>query len=188
MTAAALPLLYDYLPSGNGYKVRLLFRALEIEHELVLLDLTRGETRTPEFLAMNPNGRVPLVRLADGRYLAESHAILGYFAEGSALVPEDRYERALMHQWMCFEQYSLEPFIGTLRFWRSSLGQMPAGAFFSTIFFVLLSFAAWTSGIGLMEPAVAWLVEHRNRTRAQAAVMVGGARVVARRSGRAGSN
>ena len=67
--------LYDYLPSGNGYKVRLLLHQLAQPFELVLLDIERGETRTPEFLRRNPNGRIPLLELEDGRTLAESNAI-----------------------------------------------------------------------------------------------------------------
>ena len=118
--------LYDYLPSGNGYKVRLALRQLGIPFELVELDITRGETRTPDFLALNPNGRIPLVELEPGRTLAESHAILWYFAEDSKLVPQDRYQRALVWQGLCFEQYSLEPFIGVARFWLHAEGRTPA--------------------------------------------------------------
>lgn len=117
--------LYDYLPSGNGYKVRLLLTQLGHPYELVQLDITKGVTREPEFLAKNPNGKVPTVELDDGRFLFESHAILFYFGEGTRFVPADAYERARMWQWMCFEQYSLEPFIGTLRFWRVSQGRSP---------------------------------------------------------------
>jgi len=117
--------LYDYLPSGNGYKVRLLLTQLGIDFELVPLDIKTGATHTEEVLALNPNGKIPTLVLADGRPLAESHAMLAYFGEGTAFVPVDAYERAKMWQWMCFEQYSLEPFIGTLRYWRSSLGRSP---------------------------------------------------------------
>ena len=118
--------LYDYLPSGNGYKVRLVLRQLGLPYELVELDIKRGETRTPEFLAKNPNGRIPLLEIPGHGYLAESHAIIGYLAEGSALVPADRLERARMWQWLCFEQYSLEPNIGTARFWIASLKKTEA--------------------------------------------------------------
>jgi glutathione S-transferase len=83
--------LYDFLPSGNGYKVRLLLRQLSIPYELIEMDITRGETRTPEFLAKNPNGRIPLIELEDGRFLAESGAILFYFAEGTRFLPTDRW-------------------------------------------------------------------------------------------------
>ena len=109
--------LYDYLPSGNGYKVRLLLRQLAIPFELVTLDITKGQTRTPEFLAKNPNGRIPLLEVAPGKFLAESNAILFYLGEGTPFLPADRWERAQVLQWMCFEQYSHEPNIATVRFW-----------------------------------------------------------------------
>jgi len=115
--------LYDYLPSGNGYKVRLLLSQLGLPYQLVLLDIKTGITREPAFLAKNANGKVPTVEFEDGRRLSESHAILTFFAEETRFVPVDAYERAQMWQWMCFEQYSLEPCIGTLRFWRCSLGR-----------------------------------------------------------------
>jgi glutathione S-transferase len=118
--------LYDYLPSGNGYKVRLVLRQLGLPYELVELDIKRGATRTPEFLAKNPNGRIPLLEIPGRGYLGESHAIIGYLAEGTALVPAERLDRARMWQWMCFEQYNLEPNIGTARFWIASLGKSEA--------------------------------------------------------------
>jgi glutathione S-transferase len=118
--------LYDYLPSGNGYKVRLVLRQLGLPYELVELDIKHGATRTPEFLAKNPNGRIPLLEIPGRGYLAESHAIIAYLAEGSALVPADPLDRARMWQWMCFEQYNLEPNIGTARFWLASLGKTEA--------------------------------------------------------------
>ncbi len=109
--------LYDFLPSGNGYKVRLLLAQLAIPFELVELDITKGETRTPDFLAKNPNGRIPLLEVEPGRFLAESNAILFYLAEGTPFLPDDRWLRAQILQWMCFEQYSHEPNIATVRFW-----------------------------------------------------------------------
>ena len=109
--------LYDYLESGNGYKVRLLLHQLEIPFERVELDILRGETRTPEFLRLNPNGRIPLLQLEDGTCLAESNAIQWYLAEGTPLLPADRLGRAQALQWMFFEQYSHEPYIAVLRFW-----------------------------------------------------------------------
>jgi len=112
--------LYDYLPSGNGYKVRLLLRQLGIPFERVELDILRGETRTPEFLAKNPNGRIPTLELEDGSHLAESNAILCYLADGTPFLPADRLDRARVLQWMCFEQYSHEPNIATVRFWYHS--------------------------------------------------------------------
>lgn len=118
--------LYDYLPSGNGYKVRLVLRQLGLPYELVELDIKQGATRTPEFLAKNPNGRIPLLEIPGQGFLSESHAIISYLAEASPLVPEDRLDRARLWQWLCFEQYNLEPNIGTARFWIASLGKSEA--------------------------------------------------------------
>jgi glutathione S-transferase len=109
--------LHDYLSSGNGYKCRLLLHQLGIPFERVELDILRGETRTPEFLRLNPNGRIPLLQLEDGRCLAESNAIQWYLAEGTRFLPDDRVGRAQALQWMFFEQYSHEPYIAVLRFW-----------------------------------------------------------------------
>jgi glutathione S-transferase len=117
--------LYDYLPSGNGYKCRLVLKQLSIPYELVEVDIKAGATRTPEFLAMNPNGRIPLLEIPERGFLAESHAILHFLARGSRLAPEERYDNALMWQWLCFEQYNLEPNVGTARFWLKSLGRTP---------------------------------------------------------------
>lgn len=111
--------LYDYLDSGNGYKVRLLLAQLGAPYRLVELDIMQGATRTPAFLAKNPNGRVPTLELEDGTFLAESNAIIWYLAEGSTFVPADRLGRAKALHWMFFEQYSHEPNIATLRFWLS---------------------------------------------------------------------
>jgi glutathione S-transferase len=115
--------LYDYWESGNGYKVRLLLAQLGIAYECVEMDILKGQTRTPEFLAMNANGRIPLLKLDDGRVLAESNAIQFYLAEGTPLLSDDRFERAQVLQWMFFEQYSHEPYIAVLRFWTFS-GQL----------------------------------------------------------------
>ena len=109
--------LYSMRRSGNSYKVRLALAQLDIAHELVEIDILKGETRTPEFLAMNPNGHVPLLEVAPGRHIAESNAILWYIAGHTPLVPDDRAERAEMLQWMFFEQHSLEPNIGAAYFW-----------------------------------------------------------------------
>ncbi|HYC00175.1 MAG TPA: glutathione S-transferase family protein [Candidatus Limnocylindrales bacterium] len=108
--------LYDFLDSGNGYKVRLLLTQLAIPYELVEVDILSGQTRTPEFLEKNANGRIPLLELEDGRRLAESNAILCYLAEGTPMLPQDRWQRAQVLQWMFFEQYSHEPNIATSRF------------------------------------------------------------------------
>ncbi len=118
-------LLYDYLPSGNGYKCRLTMKALGIPYELVELDIVAGATRTPEFLAINPNGRIPVLMVPGRGPLAESHAIINFLAEGTGLMPSDKYQRALVWQWLGFEQYQLEPGIGTVRFWLTSLKRKP---------------------------------------------------------------
>jgi len=111
-----MPILHNMQMSGNCYKVRLAARQLGIPLVLEDYPVNGTKTRTPEFLAKNPNGRVPLLELEDGRCLAESNAILCYLAEGSALVPRDAWDRATMLQWMFFEQYSHEPYIAVARF------------------------------------------------------------------------
>ncbi len=102
--------------SGNCYKVKLALEQLGLAYRWVEIDSTKGETRTPQFLARNPNGKVPTLQLEDGTYLPESNAILFYLAEGSALLPSDRLGRARALQWMFFEQYSHEPYIAVARF------------------------------------------------------------------------
>jgi glutathione S-transferase len=109
--------LYDYLPSGNGYKVRLLLAQLGLAYERIELDIVQGATHTPAYLAKNPNGRIPMLELDDGRCLPESNAILFYLAHDTPFLPSDRWLRAQVLQWMCFEQYSHEPNIATVRFW-----------------------------------------------------------------------
>src|SRR5665811_532730 len=109
--------LYSMQRSGNSYKVRMALAQLGIPYRLVEIDILRGESRTPEFLAKNPSGQVPLLEVAPDRHLAESNAILWYVAVGSPLAPEDRIERAEALQWMFFEQHSLEPNIGAAYFW-----------------------------------------------------------------------
>jgi glutathione S-transferase len=108
--------LFDYLDSGNGYKVRLLLAQLRLAYRWTELDIDAGATRTPEFLQRNPNGRIPTLELDDGTNLAESNAILWYLAEGSAFVPGDRLGRAQVLQWLFFEQYSHEPYVATPRY------------------------------------------------------------------------
>ncbi len=111
-------ILHDYLPSGNGYKVRLLLTQLGVPFERIEYDVTAGETRTSEFLeGINPNGRVPVLETNDGDFLAESNAILFYLADGTPFLPEDRLERARVLQWMFFEQYSHEPNVAVARAW-----------------------------------------------------------------------
>ena len=115
--------LYDFLPSGNGYKVRLLLNQLEIPFELIELNILKGETRTSEFLSKNPNGKIPLLEIAPNKFISESNAILFYLAQGTKYFPQDKYEQALVMQWLFFEQYSHEPNIATLRYWISVLQQ-----------------------------------------------------------------
>jgi len=114
--------LYDFLSSGNGYKVRLLLHQLGIPFERIELDITQGATRTPGFLAKNPNGRIPTLELDDGTFLAESNAILWYLAEGTPYLPVDRLGRAQALQWMFFEQYSHEPYVAVARAWLHLFG------------------------------------------------------------------
>jgi glutathione S-transferase len=108
--------LFDSALSGNSYKVRLAGAQLGIPLAIVPVDILRGGSRTPEFLAMNPNGRTPVID-DDGFVLAESNAILAYLARGTRLLPDDRRRFGLVLQWLFFEQYSHEPMIATSRFW-----------------------------------------------------------------------
>jgi glutathione S-transferase len=108
--------LFDYLDSGNGYKVRLLLAQLGQPYDWTNVDIDKGETRTPDFLKRNPNGRIPTLLLDDGTYLPESNAILWYLAEGSRFVPATQLGRAQVLQWMFFEQYSHEPYVATPRY------------------------------------------------------------------------
>jgi len=107
--------LYDSAISGNSYKVRLVAAQLGIPLRIVPIDILRGESRTPEFLRLNPNGRAPVLE-DEGFVLAESNAILAYLSRGTRLLPEDRRRWAIVLQWLFFEQYSHEPFIATSRF------------------------------------------------------------------------
>jgi len=109
-------ILYDDPISGNGYKVRLAMAQLGVDCELVEVDILKGETRTPEFLRLNPNGKIPTLVLDDGRALPESNAILYYLASGSPLWPDDLYGQADVLRWMNFEQYSHEPYVAVARF------------------------------------------------------------------------
>ena len=109
--------LYQDSRSGNCYKAVLTASHLGLRLEIVEIDVMSGVTRHPEFLARNPNGRVPTLELDDGTCLPESNAIIWYLGEGSMLVPENPLARAQMLQWMFFEQYSHEPYIAVARFW-----------------------------------------------------------------------
>jgi len=115
--------VYGDIQSGNCYKVKLLLSQLGRPHEWVFTDIRKGETRTPEYLARNPNGRIPLLEYEPGRYLAESNAILYYLAEGTRFFPAERLERAQTLQWLFFEQYSHEPNIATARYYMTFLGE-----------------------------------------------------------------
>ncbi|MBD2653368.1 glutathione S-transferase family protein [Synechocystis sp. FACHB-383] len=108
--------------SGNCYKIKLLMEFLGIEHEWVHVDILASETHTEEFRKMNPNARIPVIDLGDGRYLWESNAILNYLAENTEFLPQDRYEKAKVLQWQFFEQYSHEPYIATARYINKYLG------------------------------------------------------------------
>ncbi len=113
--------------SGNCYKIKLTAALLGLPLAIRQYDIRKGETRTPEFLAnVNANGRIPVLQIADGgdtRFLPESNAACWYLAEGSALIPADRFDRADMLRWMFFEQYNHEPNIATLRFWLAYIGE-----------------------------------------------------------------
>jgi glutathione S-transferase len=102
--------IYGDTQSGNCYKIKLAMSLLDLAHEWVHVDILAGETRTAAFLAMNPNGKIPVLELPDGRCLAESNAILNFLAEGTELLPSDRFVRAKVLQWQFFEQYSHEPY------------------------------------------------------------------------------
>lgn len=115
--------LYDFLPSGNGYKIRLLLTQLQIPFVRIELNILKGETRTPEFLAKNPNGKIPVLEIAPDTFISESNAILYYLSQETEYFPEDKYQQAQVMQWLFFEQYSHEPNIATPRFWITELKQ-----------------------------------------------------------------
>jgi glutathione S-transferase len=121
-------LLYDSGVSGNCYKVRLLFALLGLQYERREVDVVDRSDRVELLGDLNPALRVPTLVLDDGRPLAESNAILCYFAEGTPYLPHDDYERAQVLQWLFFEQYSHEPNIAVVRFWLAYSGSQPAGA------------------------------------------------------------
>jgi glutathione S-transferase len=116
-------ILHEYSQSGNCYKIRLTAAHLGMELERREYDILKGETRTPEFLtSINANGRIPVLQVGR-RFIPESNAACFYLGDGSALVPEDRFDRADMLRWMFFEQYNHEPNIATLRFWIAFVGE-----------------------------------------------------------------
>ncbi len=119
--------LHEYSQSGNCYKIRLTAALLGVPLERREYDILKGETRTPRFLAeVNANGRIPVLQVGD-RFIPESNAACFYLADGSPLVPEDRFDRADMLRWMFFEQYNHEPNIATLRFWLAFVGEAGLG-------------------------------------------------------------
>jgi glutathione S-transferase len=109
--------LFDYLPSQNAYKIRLLLSHLQRPYRTEPVSIFEGAGQRPEYLAINPTGAVPAIRLDDGRTLAESNAILVFLAEDTPYLPADRYGRAKVQQWLSFEGNYVEPAIGTLRHW-----------------------------------------------------------------------
>ena len=115
--------LYDFLPSGNAYKVRLLLTQLQIPFELIEINLLKRETRTDEFLQINPNGKIPVLEIAPNKFISESNAILYYLSQETEYFPQDKYQQAQVMQWLFFEQFSHEPNIATPRFWISILNQ-----------------------------------------------------------------
>jgi glutathione S-transferase len=115
--------LHEYAASGNCYKIRLTAALLGLALERREYDIMKGETRTPEFLAgVNANGRIPVLQVGT-RFIPESNAACFYLADGSPLVPADRFDRADMLRWMFFEQYSHEPNVATMRFWLVYVGE-----------------------------------------------------------------
>jgi len=109
--------LFDYLPSRNAWKVRQILHHLRIPHRTEIVSIFEGEGQRPDFLAINPTGAVPAIRIDDGRVLAESNAILAFLAEDTPYLPADRFARAKVAQWLSFEGNYVEPAIGTLRHW-----------------------------------------------------------------------
>ncbi len=118
--------LYDSAISGNAYKVRLLLSQLGLPFSRIEMNVDDGSTRTPAFLKVNRNGKVPAVVLEDGTALSESDAIIYYFAEGTPFWPAAKLDRARVLQWMFFEQYNHEPTIAVVRHWVAHLGKTPA--------------------------------------------------------------
>ncbi|MDJ0510695.1 MAG: glutathione S-transferase family protein [Crocosphaera sp.] len=115
--------LYDFLLSGNSYKVRLLLAQLQIPFTRIEVNILNKESKTPEFIAKNPNGRIPVLEIYPGQYLAESNAILFYLSQNTNYFPANVFEQSQVMQWLFFEQYSHEPNIATSRYWISILGK-----------------------------------------------------------------
>ena len=117
--------VYGDMLSGNCYKIKLLLRFLGLEHRWQHIDILAGQTHSAEFLALNPNARIPVLDLSEGIHLWESNAILNYLADGTHFLPNDRFLRSKVLQWQFFEQYSHEPYIAVARYINKYLG-MPA--------------------------------------------------------------
>jgi glutathione S-transferase len=117
--------IYADIQSGNCYKIKLITSLLDIEHEWINIDILANETLTESFLKKNPNGKIPLLELDDGRFLSESNAILNYLAVDTSLVGNNSFDNAKIQQWQFFEQYSHEPYIAVARFIAKYLG-LPA--------------------------------------------------------------
>ena len=115
--------LYQMNSSGNCYKIRLLLTQLEIPFEKIEIDILKKESRTPQFLLKNPNGRVPLLETPEGKFLAESNAMMFYLSQNTEFFPNDKWQQAKVMEWLFFEQYSHEPYIATSRYWISLLGK-----------------------------------------------------------------
>jgi glutathione S-transferase len=115
--------LYGNSISGNCWKPAVMLHVRGLPFRWIEVDILKGESRTAEFLKLNPNGRVPLLVLPDGRMLAESNAMLLHLGEGTPWLPSDPYLRAKTYEWLFFEQYSHEPHIAVARFWITILGQ-----------------------------------------------------------------
>jgi len=114
--------IYGDIYSGNCYKLKLLCSLLSMQHQWIAVDILKGETQTPEYLKMNPSGKIPLLVTDEGEYLAESNAILFYLARDSRFLPQDDLQQARVLQWQFFEQYSHEPYIAVARFIARYLG------------------------------------------------------------------
>ncbi|MCF6225590.1 MAG: glutathione S-transferase family protein [Xanthomonadales bacterium] len=114
--------VYGDMLSGNCYKIKLIMNFLEIEHEWIHIDILTSETHMDSFRMMNPNARIPVLKINEGKYLWESNAILNYLAQDTIYLPTDRYEKSIALQWQFFEQYSHEPYIATARYIKKYLG------------------------------------------------------------------
>ena len=148
--------LYQQQDSGNCYKPRLLLANLQLPFSIVDINANDGSTRAPDYLARNPNGKVPLLELADGRWLTESNAILLHLSEGTPFLPDDAFDRAKVYEWLFFEQYSHEPAIAV----RRSLTIYPARREQATPDLMAKLYRDGNQALGVMETRLAaadWL-------------------------------